>query len=135
MASVNRKVAHETHAGHRLGLWPTVAVATMLLLAVRITLAQQPPPAVGVREEVDALGVKYQVPIDKYRKSKTDEQKMRGQVRGVLNGTGSISDPAARLLFREFYLGYLYPMMTTEEGLRTIGKDRQDLLRDLALSK
>src|SRR6478609_4764404 len=135
MAKVTRKVAHETHARHWSGLWPKVVVATVFILAVRILVAQQAAPVTGVREEVDALGVKYQVPIDKYRKSRADEQKMRGQVRGVLNGTGSINDPAARLLFREFYLGYLYPMMTTEEGLRTIGKDRQDLLRDLALSK
>src|SRR4051794_8971792 len=113
MANVNRKIAHEAQAAHRLCLWSKAAVAMVFILAVQVLFAQQAAPTAGVREEVDGQNYKYQVPLEKYRKSRSDEQKMRGQVRGVLNGNGSISDPAAKLLFREFYLGYLYPMMTT----------------------
>lgn len=135
MASVNRKVAHETHAGRQPTMWPKIAVAAVFMLAVRILVAQQAAPEIAVREQVDAQNYKYQEPNVNLRKSRTDEQRFRSQARAVLNGTASIAEPAARSQFRGFYLSYLYPMMTTEEGLRTIGKERQDLLRDLATSK
>jgi hypothetical protein len=124
------------HTARRTGphLATKIALAMALCLSVRLIVAQAPPRDVPVREETDAQGYKYQVPLEKYRK-RNDEQKMRTGTRAVLAGTGSITEPAARQLFREFYVSYLYPTMTTEEGLKTIGKERQELLRDLAMSK
>jgi hypothetical protein len=140
MASVSWNLTHRTQAKSRLGLRSKIAIALVLILAMRIIavqgiIAQQPAPDAAAREAVDGQNYKYMVPSEKYRKNRADEQKMRTQVRGVLNGAGSINDPAARLLFRDFYLSYLFPMMTTEEGLRTLGKERQDFLRDLANAK
>jgi hypothetical protein len=40
-----------------------------------------------------------------------------------------------KLQFREYYQTYLFPLMTTPEGLKTIAKDRQDFLRDLQAAK
>src|SRR5215203_4150300 len=108
MAHVTSKIAHETQAAHWPPLWSKAAVAMVFIVAVRVLFGQQTAPTAGVPEEVDGQNYKYQIPLEKYRKSRNDEQKMRSQVRGVLNGNGSISDPAARLLFREFYLAYLY---------------------------
>ena len=105
-----------------------VAIAAALCLCVRMIVAQAPPADVPAPEQVDAQGYKYQVPLDKYRKSPTDQTKARTFARNVLAGQ-SIADPAQRQLFREFFLKYVFPVMTTEEGLRTIGKDRQDFLR------
>lgn len=135
MANANKKVAHETQAGHRPSLWPKIAVAATFILAAQILVAQQPAPEIAVREQVDAQNFKYQEPNEKLRKNKTDEGRFRSQARAVLNGTASISEPAARLQFHGFYLSYLFPMMTTEEGLRTIGKERYDFLRDLGSAK
>lgn len=135
MASVSRKLIHGTQSASRLGLRSKIVIASVLILAVRMITAQQPAPDAGVREAVDGQNYKYLIPSEKYRKNRADEQKMRTQVRAVLNGAGSIADPAAKLLFTDFYRSYLFPMMTTEEALRTLGKERQDFLRDLAGSK
>jgi len=112
-----------------------IAVAIALFLSVRMIVAQAPPAGGAVREDTDAQGYKYQVPTDELRKKKTEEARYRNKARAVLNGQESIAEPAARQVFKGFFLYYLYPMMTTEEGLKTIGKERQDLLRDLANSK
>jgi hypothetical protein len=112
-----------------------LAGAAALCLCVCIVVAQAPPVDVAVKEEMDAQNFKYMVPSDKLRKSRTDEQKFRTSARAVLAGQQSISDPAQRSLFRGFFVSYLYPMMTTEEGLKTLGKERQDLLRDLMVAK
>jgi len=135
MAVVSKSFTHQAQSAHQLRLWPKIAAATFLILTARIIIAQQAAPETPVREEVDAQGYKVQIPSEKLRKNKTDEQKIRGQARAVLNGTGTISDPATRVIFRGFYLSYLFPMMTTEEGLKTLGKERQDLLRDLQFAK
>ncbi len=135
MAIVSRKIAQEAHARHGQRLWPKIVIATVFILAVRIIAAQTAAPEITVKEEMDAQNYKYQVPHEKLRKSRTDEQKIRSTARNVLAGTASISDPATRQLFRGFYLSYLYPMMTTEEGQKTIGKERADLLRDLQNAK
>jgi hypothetical protein len=134
MAIVSKKVAQETRARHGHRLWPKIVIATVFILAVRIIAAQTAAPEITVADDTDKQGYKYQVPHEKLRKSRTDEQKIRGQVRGILNGA-PISDPATRQLFRGFYLSYLYPLMTTEEGQKTIGKERADLLRDLQNAK
>src|SRR5437867_4013071 len=78
------------------------------------------------REEIDTKGYKYKVPNEKWlgTKEKTEEIKTRRNVRQVLNGEYSINEPAIKLKFREYYQKYLFPLMTTEEGLRTIVKDR-----------
>jgi hypothetical protein len=98
-------------------------------------VAQAPPPEIAVRDEVDVEGKKFQVPNDKLRKSRTEEQRIRLDARAVLANQKSLAEPATRLSFHGFYRAYLFPMMTTEEGLRTIGKERQDFLRDLMMSK
>jgi hypothetical protein len=118
----------------RTPLTSKLAIVAALCLCVRMIVAQGPPD-LAVKEETDAQGFKFMVPSDKLRKSRTDEQKFRTSARAVLAGQQSISDPAQRTLFRGFFLSYLYPMMTTEEGLKTIGKERQDLLRDLMVAK
>jgi len=111
-----------------------LTVVVGLCLSVRMIVAQAPPPDISVREEKDADGYKYQVPEERWRK-KADENKFRTITRAIFAGTQSISEPAQRLLFREFYVRYVFPMMTTPEGLRTVGRERQDLLRDLATTK
>jgi len=115
-------------------LWTKLGVAAALCLFVRMIVAQAPPD-IPIREELDGEGKKYQVPNDKLRKSRTEEQRLRTDARAVLAGQKSLAEPTTRQNFHGFYRAYLFPMMTTEEGLKTIGKERQDLLRDLMTSK
>jgi len=115
-----------------------VAMAMVVCLAVRILLAQAPAPAdLAAREQVDAHGYKYLAPNEKYlgAKGRTAEVKMRGNVRQVLSGQYSINDPAVKLQFREYYQTYLFPFMTTAEGLKSIAKDRRDFFGDLEKAK
>ncbi|HEY2411248.1 MAG TPA: hypothetical protein VGI40_03350 [Pirellulaceae bacterium] len=113
-----------------------IAVVAALGLCVRMIVAQAPAVDLAVKEEKEdeGRGFKYQVPNPQWRK-RPDEQKFRTIVRSVFAGSQSIAEPAQRQLFRSFFVSFVYPMMTTEEGLRTIGKERQDLLRDLASTK
>ena len=88
-----------------------------------------------VREETDAQGFKYQIPNETLRKNRALEGKERSSVRQILNGQVPLGDPATRQRFRAYFQSYLFPVMTTEEGLKTLGKDRQDLLRNLMTAK
>src|SRR5437868_5810491 len=115
----------------RPSLSAKIAIAAVLSLAVRVLVAQAPPGPTdpGVREEVDAQGFKYQMPSESLRKKPSDVQQFRTMVRNVLNGQAPLADNRPK--FRGFFQSYLFPMMTTEEGLKNVAKERQDLLRDL----
>jgi hypothetical protein len=135
MVRVNRKMASPA-----VSFWPglaaKIAAAFSLCLMVQILLAQAPPPPdILVREEVDAQNYKYQIPNETLRKSKPAVGKEQTSVRQVLGGTISINDPTARTRFRAYFLSYLFPMMTTEEGLKTAAQDRLLFLRDLMGAK
>jgi hypothetical protein len=98
----------------------------------------QAPAASPVREEVDASGYKYQVPLDKFTTAKNArlaEQQRRMEVHRLLTGQGSLNDPATRAAADEFLVQYFFPQWTTEEGLKTIGNERQWLLRELQAAK
>jgi hypothetical protein len=135
MVRVNRKISSSA-----VRFWPgmtaKIAAAFVLCLGVQILLAQAPPaPDSLVQEEVDAQNYKIQKPHEGLRKNKAAVGKEQTSVRQVLGGQISINEPAARARFRAYFLQYLYPMMTTEEGLKDAAQQRQNLLRDLMTSK
>src|SRR5439155_24876892 len=137
MAYMNRKRISEAD-GRRFQLATKLAVAAAICLSVRMLLAQATPAADAIApEEIDSLGYKYQVPKKEWlgTKGKSEEMKTRQGVRRILNGEFSINEPANKLKFREYFQRYLFPLMTTEEGLRSIIKDRQDLFRDVQTAK
>jgi hypothetical protein len=135
MVRVNRKISPPA-----VSFWPgmsaKIAAAFGLCLGVQILVAQAPPtPDILVQEEVDAQNYKFQRPSETLRKNKVELGKHQNAVREILRGTVSINDPATRAKFRQYFLSYLFPMMTTEEGLKTAAQDRQGLLRDLMASR
>lgn len=121
----------ETCRTQRFSWTAKIAVAAALCLGVRAIVAQAPNESL-IREEIDAQGFKYQVPNETLRKNKGAEGKARSEVRAVLKGEASIADAATRLKFRAYFQSYLYPMMTTEDGLKTVAQDRVSLFRDIA---
>lgn len=120
--------------GVRFSLLRKGTLIAALLLAGRLLVAQVPSDVL-VQEETDGQGFKYQVPNATLRKSRTEETRQRSSVRQVLQGSTSLTDPAIRFRFRAYFQSYLFPLMTTEEGLKTIAKDRQDFFRDLMSAK
>jgi len=118
----------------RLNLTTKVVVAAIVVFANWVLLAQAPSTADPlVREETDAAGYKYLVPNETLRKRPSDANSERNSVRQVIQNPGPLADRRAR--FRAYFLSYLFPMMTTEDGLKTAAKERQDLFRDLQNSK
>lgn len=109
-------------------------------LVVRLLAAQAPATsAVLAPEQVDAQGYKIQVPREdlfKGPKARSAEQSFRTGVRQILAGNVNLNaDPSTKRNFHNYYLQYLFPFMTTEEGQKTIGNDRQSFLRDLLSAK
>lgn len=114
------------------GLTAKAVIALALCSTVRLLIAQAPPADTPVREEVDGNGVKYQVPSELLTKSRTQEQKYRSAIRQILGGTASLNaDASSRRNFRNYFLQYLFPLWTTEEGLKNVASDRVNFLRDL----
>jgi hypothetical protein len=137
---VDAKRNPNTAAQGRLGFLAKIAIAAAVVLTARMITAQAPAPALtGAPVEEDALGYKVQVPLASLttgKDAKSQEPKFRTQMRQMLTqGQPSITDPVAKVQFDGFYLGYLIPKMTTEEGLKTISKERQDFLSSLATAK
>jgi len=109
-----------------------------LVACVAVRLLAQAPAASPVREEVDASGYKYQVPLDKFTTAKNArlaEQQRRMEVHRALIGQGSLNDPTTRAAADEFFTQYFFPQWTTEEGVKNIGNERQWLLRELQAAK
>jgi hypothetical protein len=119
----------------RLHLTAKVAVAAIVIFTNWALLAQAPPAVeVAGREETDTAGYKYMVPKEQWRKRPSDANSVRNNgIRPILQTPGALGDRRAQ--FRDYFLAYLFPMMTTDEGLKTAAKDRQDLFRDLQNSK
>lgn len=120
------------------GLGAKAIVALVACSLVRLLVAQAPPADTPVREEVDANGVKYQVPsesLTKGAKARSAEQTLRSSVRQVLGGASLTADAATRRNFRNYFRQYLFPLWTTDEGLKTIGDSRIAFLRDLQVHK
>jgi hypothetical protein len=131
-----RQLAGPNVYGGSIRLGGKLAVALVVCLAVR--LLGQAPAASPVREEVDAHGYKYQVPLDKFTTAKNArlaEQQRRMEVHRALVGQASLSDPATRAAADEFLVQYFFPQWTTEEGVKNIGNERQWLLRELQAAK
>lgn len=113
-------------------------LATALVVCAAVRLLAQAPAAIAVREEVDASGYKYQVPLDKFTTAKNArlaEQQRRMEVHRALVGQSSLNDPATRAAADEFLVQYFFPQWTTEEGVKNIGNERQWLLRELQAAK
>ena len=138
-------MAHMKRRSTSPAMWqsyPLAAKFTGLLLVglmVRVLAAQAPGASdTLLREETDVLGYKYQVPhesLSKGAKGKQNEIRVRSTVRQILNGQLSLNEPANKLQFRSYFQQYLFPLMTTEEGLKSIAKDRQDFFRDVQNAK
>ncbi len=135
MVRVNQKISSSAERS-RPGLTAKFVAAFALCLTVQILLAQVPPaPDILVQEDVDAQNYKIQKPHEGLRKNKAAVGKEQTSVREILAGRVSINDPTFRSRFRAYFLSYLFPMMTTDEGLKTVAQDRQLFLRDLMSSK
>lgn len=116
------------------------ALTVAACLVVRLVAAQAPAASdVLAPEQVDAQGYKIQTPRDelfKGPKARSIEQGERTNVRQILAGNLNLNaDPSTKRRFRAYYQQYLFPLMTTEEGQKTIGADRQSFLRDLLAAK
>jgi hypothetical protein len=134
---------HRTSSLARERFWSLmagkIAITLAIALAAGLLWAQAPgtPSAdTAPQEQTDAQGYKYQVPTESLKK-KADEQRHRNAVRSIWNNPaqGALSNPAVRLNFRQYFLNYLFPVMTTEEGLKTIATDRQRFFLDLIGAK
>jgi hypothetical protein len=111
------------------GLAAKAIISLAICLTASLLVAQAPPADTPVPEEVDANGVKYQVPSESLMKSRTIEQKFRSNIRAILNGGQLNADAATRRNFRNYFLHYLFPLWTTEEGQKNIAADRLLYLR------
>jgi len=116
-----------------------VAISGYIALSAPLGLvqAQAPAPAAGASgDATDAQGYKFLVPLaaftDPANKIKLNQLKL--EIRRIIT-TSSINDAASRATVDRYFQQYFFPMMTTEEGLRTIGADRTGFLRDLAGAK
>jgi hypothetical protein len=119
----------------RFGWLAMVAGCMAVGFPLGITNAQA--PAAGASgEATDAQGYKFLVPLaaftDPANKIKLNQLKL--EIRRIITGS-AISDAASRASVDRYFQQYFFPLMTTEEGLKTIGTDRQNFLRDLAAAK
>jgi hypothetical protein len=142
MAHTYRKFGSLNLHGFRSGLTAKIACALAICLTVRVLLAQPPAApaasAASVREEVDARGYKVQIPSEAYtdpkNRAKLQSFKNSG-LRTIVSGQPSqINDAGTRATVDRFFQQYFFPMMTTEEGLKTIADDRNFFLRQYVQS-
>src|SRR5262245_22253078 len=116
------------------GVAAKTAIVCAVCLAVRVLLAQATGSGPLVQEEVDPdTGFKYQKPLAGYLdpKNKGKIQSRITEMRKLITSQPApINDAATKAQLDPFYVQYLFPMMTTKEGLKTIADDRVRFLRD-----
>src|SRR5262245_19807763 len=133
MRTNNHKTNVATRSVCRPALAAKIGAAALICVMVRVLLAQAPatppaPAASGPREDVDARGYKIQVPLEAYMdpKNRTKLQKLKNEVRGFVTSQPSpINDAATKSTVDRFFIQYFFPLMTTEEGLKSIADDRK----------
>src|SRR5436305_670507 len=135
MSSVKGRYLQVESRMWRLGMTTKMLVAVAVVLSNWALLAQAPPAAdQPAREEPDAAGYKYMVPKEQWRKRPSEANSIRNNgIRPILQTPGPLGDRRAQ--FRDYFLSFLFPMMTTDEGLKTAAQERQYLFRDLQNSK
>jgi hypothetical protein len=140
MARLSTAVGSVVHqsASRSPGLFTKAIISLAICLAICLTagllVAQAPPDDTPVREETDEKGFKVQVPsesLTKGPKARSTEQSVRSSVRKILNGDSLNANAATRRNFRNYFRQYLFPVMTTEEGLKNVSNDRILFLRDV----
>jgi hypothetical protein len=120
----------------RTSLTTKIITAAALCLTVRGLLAQA--PAGGLPTETDPRGYKYLVPAPKYLdpKNRGALQKVTSDVRLMVTApTAPLNDAVQKATLDSFYLQYFFPVMTTEDGLKSAASQRSGFLRDLAQAK
>ncbi len=115
----------------RMSLTTKIAVVALLCLSVRVLVAQA--PAGGLATETDARGYKYLVPNAAYvdPKNRNKLQDLKNEIRALVTSPAApLNDAARKARLDSYYLQYQFPVMTTEDGLKTVAQERTLFLRD-----
>jgi hypothetical protein len=140
MAYTNERPKLLTSRGIRPSMAAKIGSALLVCATVRVLLAQAPPaptgPAPAVAEDTDTRGYKVQIPPEIYTdpKNRGKLQTLKNtQIRGLVTAQPStVNDPATKASLDRFFQQYFFPVMTTEEGLKTIADDRKYFLTQYA---
>src|SRR5262245_55741948 len=117
--------------GMQTSLSAKIVVVAALCLIVRALVAQA--PAGGLATDTDARGYKYLVPNPKYLdpKLRGTLQSLTTEIRGMVTSpTAPLNDAAQKARLDSFLLQYFLPVMTTEDGLKTVADQRARCVRD-----
>src|SRR5262245_61131794 len=115
----------------RTSLTTKILIAAALCLVVRALVAQA--PAGGPTIDTDARGYKILVPIPAFvdPKNRNKLQDLKNELRLMVTAPSApLNDVARRAKLDQYYLQYQFPIMTTEDGLKTVAAERALFLRD-----